>query len=42
MEKTFWYIAASYTIVLGSILLLRLTTHLRLARAQRKTEALHG
>ncbi len=42
MEKTFWYIAVSYALVLGSIITLRLTTAMRLARAQRKTEALHG
>ncbi len=42
MDKTFWYVAASYLIVFGSIITLRLTTRMRLARAQRKTEALHG
>lgn len=41
MTPTLSYIAGAYAIGIVSILGFRVTTHLRLSRAQRKLEALH-
>lgn len=41
MNDTLAYLAGTYGIGLVAILAFRVTTHLRLQRAQRKLEAIH-